>query len=574
MGIRDRIAGFGRGAANALAEMADIVESFGKAGDPAYGPEVDEENPDPFSPTADALVPERPPQVPTEKAEDDPKSMFWDPFALVEQIGYKERPTTITYQTLSTMVWRVPIVQAIIQTRVNQVSSFAQPQRDRFMTGFRIKLRDSEQRPKGADKKFAKEMESIIMRTGVTDNPRGRDDFASFLRKVVFDSMVYDQMNFEIIPNRRGQPAEWYAVDAATIRLADTPKLFYDEDDEQEIRAVQIYDNMVISEYTAREMAFCVRNPRTNIRNHGYGTPELETLIKAITSLLWAWEYNQKFFSQGTAQKGILNFKGAIPEKQLRAFRRQWYQMVSGVENAWRTPVVNSEDVQWISLHANNREMEYSQWMDFLIKVTCAVFQMDPIEVNFKYGNSGQRTMFEAVNKQKLTESKDRGLKPLLRFVARAMNKYVLWPIDENFEFVFMGLDAQTPEELAKLNQMRVKTIYMVDELRAENDLPPLPEGKGQVILDPTWMQFQQAKMMAGMQGQGGQPGLPGMSPQQEGMAPQDQDQEGGEDDNETDHLTPEQFDSLFDADEENAGRVIPMQKSKSGSSVVFDFTV
>ena len=560
MSIRSRLADYGRRAASVLLELSDGLEFAKAEDDPEVGTELDNEVP--------ARIGEA--QAPTEKAETDPKAMFWDPFAIVEAVGYKERPSAITYQTLATMVWRVPIVQAVIQTRVNQVSAFAQPQRDRFMTGFRVKLRDSEARPKGADKKFAKDMESIFMQTGVTTNPRGRDDFATFLRKIVWDSMVYDQMNFEVVPNRRGQPAEWYAVDATTIRLADTPKLFYDEDAEEEIRAVQIYDSMVIAEYTSREMAFCVRNARTNIRQHGYGTPELESLIKAITSLLYAWEYNQKFFVQGSAQKGIINFKGPIPEKQMRAFRRQWYQMVSGVENAWRTPIVNSEDVQWISMHTNNRDMEFSAWMDFLIKVTCAVFQMDPIEVNFKYGNTGsQRAMFEAANKQKLTESKDRGLKPLLRFVARAINKYILWPIDPNFEFVFMGLDAQTPEELANLNEKRVKTIYMVDELRAENDLPPLPDGKGQVILDPTWMQFQQAAMMAGaQQGQPGMPGLPGLPAAGEGDgAPGDMDPNSEEGDGDA-----EDFFSLFDADEERQpAAAMPMQKSQD---VVFDFTL
>jgi hypothetical protein len=38
----------------------------------------------------------------------------------------------------------------------------------------------------------------------------------------------------------------------------------------------------------------------------------------------------------------------------------------------------------------NNREMEYGQWMDWLTKLTCAVFGIDPVEINFIFGNSGQ----------------------------------------------------------------------------------------------------------------------------------------------------------------------------------------
>ena len=46
------------------------------------------------------------------------------------------------------------------------------------------------------------------------------DDFDTFIRKITRDSLTYDQMCFEIIPDRKGRPAEIVAVDAATIRAA------------------------------------------------------------------------------------------------------------------------------------------------------------------------------------------------------------------------------------------------------------------------------------------------------------------------------------------------------------------
>lgn len=442
--------------------------------------------------------------VPTEPTPDDPKSLFWDPFAIVEQLGYKERPSAITYGTLKAVVWKTPVVQAIIQTRVNQIAAFSTPQHDRYQVGYRIKLRDSQKEPTKQDKIWMEQAESLIMRTGVTNNPRGRDSFETFLRKVAWDTLVYDQMTFEVVPSRDGVPAEWYAVDASTMRIADSASTYVDEDDTKAVRYVQIYDGMIIAEYTQEELCFGVRNPRTDIRLFGYGVSEIEMLINCITSLLWAWEYNQRFFSQGTAPKGLLNFKGAIPEKQLKSFRRHFYQMLAGVENAWRTPITNADELQWINMQNTNRDMEYNAWMDFLIKVACSVFAMDPVEVNFKYGNTGQRSgLQEASNKEKIIESKERGLRPLLRFIAHCLNRNIIWPMNENFEFAFVGLDAKTQDDVANLNQKRVKTMMMVDELRAEDDLPPLKDGLGEVILDPTWLQFAQAKQMAEQQEEG-----------------------------------------------------------------------
>ena len=511
MGIRDRIGAVGRQAANALLDVVEDSLWKAKVADdddedqPEEGARDEGQDRTPGGAQADTA--DNTP-VPTQPATDDPKSLFWDPFAIIEQLGYREKPTSISYWTLRRMLWKMPIVQAIIQTRIGQVASFVKPARDRYDIGFKLKLRDYEQTPKGSDKKWIQQMTTVLERTGVTDNPRGRDGFEAFLRKFMFDSLVYDQGCFEVVPNRKGEPAEWYAVDASTIRLADSASAYMDEDIADTIRYVQIYDGMIITEYTQEQLCFGVRNPRTDIRSFGYGVSELEMLITTVTALLNAWEYNQKAFTQGSIHKGILNFKGAIPEKQLKAFRRQWYEMLSGVENAWRTPITNADDMQWVAMHSNNRDMEYNAWFDFLIKVACSVYLMDPVEVNFKYGNVGQKSgLAEAGNKEKVIESKDRGLKPLLRYTARCMNQYIIWPLNENFELEYTGLDAETREHIADRNTKLVKTTRTIDELRAEDDLAPLPNGEGEIILDPVYLQNKQAAAAAEAGEEGGFPG-------------------------------------------------------------------
>jgi len=459
--------------------------------------------------------------VPTEKAEQDPKTLFFDPFSIIEQLGFKDRPSQVTYGTLKAITWRVPIIQAIVQTRIQQVAAFCRPQHDRYQLGYRLKLREQQKEPSPGERQWMTQMENVLIRTGITDNPRGRDSFEKFLRKIIWDSLIYDQMCFEVVPNKRGQPAEWYAVDASTIRLADSASTYMNEDLDTAIRYVQIYDGMIIAEYTCDELCFMTRNPRTDIRLHGYGVSELEMLIPTVTSILYAMEYNQKFFSQGSAAKGIINFKGTVPEKQLQAFRRHWYQMLSGVENAWRTPITNSDELQYINLQQSSRDMEFNSYMDFLIKIACAMYTIDPAEINFKYGNVGQKGgLQESSNKEKVVESKERGLRPLLRHVAQALNQYIIWPLNEEFEFDFVGLDAKTKDEIADLNMKRVKSFYLVDELRAEDDLPPLPDGQGELILDPTWLQFTAQKQAAAMGGMPGAGSQMGNEPQPGGTVP------------------------------------------------------
>jgi len=48
----------------------------------------------------------------------------------------------------------------------------------------------------------------------------------------------------------------------------------------------------------------------------------------------------------------------------------------------------------------------------------------------------------------------------------------------------------------ADLETQKVRTYMMVDEVRAAHDLPSLPDGLGQVINDPNWMQARRDLML------------------------------------------------------------------------------
>lgn len=428
---------------------------------------------------------------PLEKPAEEPEAMLWDPYSIVDALGYKDKNSQMSFNTIRFMFARMPILEAIVKTRIDQVVPFAEVQQDEYSTGFHIQSRERTTNPTPAMKRRMQEIERWLLTTGTTNNPLNRDSFATFLKKVVRDSLMFDQCAWEICRSRTGKPATFYALDGTSIRIADTVRLWTDPEDQDAIRHVQVYDGLVVTQWRSGEVQFGVRNPETDMRLQGYGVSETEKLIRTITALLYAWDYNQKFFMQGTASKGIINFKGAIPQKHLRAFRRHWYMMTSGVENAFRTPIVNAEELQYVNLQLANKDMEYSAWFDFLIKVACAVYGMDPMEVNFKYGDSGGsgKAMFESNNTAKLSASKDKGLKPLLKFLEERINASLIWPLEPDMEFQFMGLEADSKSEEADLLTKQVKTYLTINEIRARKELAPLPNGQGDIILDPTYMQ-------------------------------------------------------------------------------------
>lgn len=449
----------------------------------------------------------------------DMKAYNENPLRLAEATNYKDKPSSLSYNVLYQMSVKNSVVAAVLNTRVNQVSTFTKPAR--FSTdgiGFQIRLRDPKAVPSSEQQEVMNSIELFLENCGFNDNS-DRDDFDTFIRKLVRDSLTYDQMCFEIIPDRKGRPAEIVAVDAATIRAAsenysvDASWAQYMPKKNEEVKWVQVIDGSVVSWFTARELAFGVRNPRTNINMQPYGFSELEMLIQQITSHLYAEEYNSKYFSQGGTTKGIINIKsdpnGIGNKEQLESFKRQWRAQVNGMSGAWKTPVLQVPDgIEYISVNQSNRDMEYSQWVNYLINIVCAVYQIDPAEVNFSNngGAAAQSSVFETSQEQKLKNSKDKGLKPLLRFIESILNKYVVSKFSQDYVFAFTGLDEKSEEEKAELDSKHVKTWKTINEIRKEHGEKPLEYGD--IILDASYLNYIQQKEMAAQGGMGMDEGM------------------------------------------------------------------
>ena len=463
---------------------------------------------------------------------ENPKSFFIDPLEFNANLGYKDKAFSLTYTTLKRMS-KTPIINSIIKTRKNQVADFAEPQEDKYSTGFVIRKKHKngiEQKMTEQDKKIAFAITDFIMKGGNVGS-WGVDDFDTFIRKIVEDSLVFDQMTFEIVRNRRGKVESFLATDASTFRISDS---FYEKDYDNSFfhrngagvynerndfgprvkgyypAYVQVYQNAKVNEFYPWELCFGVRNPSTSIYANGYGCSELEDLINVVTSMLWGDEYNRRFFSQGSAPKGLLRIKGTNNEAALQQFKQQWQSMITGVMQGWKTPVVEA-DVDWIDLQKNNRDMEYSSWMEYLIKISCAIYSIDPTEIGWDISRgSGNSGLFEGSQAERLQHSKDKGLYPLLKFIQRKLNKYIVEQINPDFELVFMGLNGMTISEELDLDVKKLNSFQTINEIREKYELKPI-EG-GDVIENSTFVQAKNAADMKAQQQQMGGNGMMGMS--------------------------------------------------------------
>src|ERR1700748_746016 len=122
------------------------------------------------------------------------KSFMFDPFFQDTSQGYREKPVAMSDQMLRRM-GKAPIIKAIIGKRVEQVVAFAEPQPNKYSTGFVIKPKkrigqEDDKKLTNEDMQTIAYLTDFITNCGDTENSWHGDDFDSFLRKIVYDSLT------------------------------------------------------------------------------------------------------------------------------------------------------------------------------------------------------------------------------------------------------------------------------------------------------------------------------------------------------------------------------------------------
>lgn len=377
-------------------------------------------------------------------------------------------------------------------------------------------------------KKDIKKVQDWVIHCGILDKEKRPFElrgwnFEQSIRAWVWDSLTYDLYAREMVPDKAGRPCYWYPVDGGTIKFASSDlknykdrviqftnhdflypekhlvaqakqeKLDLDEEllEKEAYRYVQVVRGKIERAYTDDELAVGIRNKVTDIFQNGYGISELELAIGLVTGHLNAEFYNQAYFTQGFSAKGILHIKAALNRRKLETVRQQWQHMLKGSRNSFQTPIfAGVNDIQWIPLTQNHQDIGFEGWMRYLIKMLCAVYQIDPNEVGINLREEGKGGGLGGDDTEvRLSESKERGMFPLMTHLQNFINEKIIKPFDDRFELCFTGITSETQQQTLDRQQKEVKFKKTVNEIRKEDGLPPLP-GMDDIILDPTYMQW------------------------------------------------------------------------------------
>lgn len=433
----------------------------------------------------------------------------------IQMLGdYYEKPSAFGFDMMRQMVDQTPILSAVVLTRIRQVKRFCRVPEGGKGPGFQIRLKNQ-----GSNKLQKEEQQSIDLlqnfftNCGWETNPRQRarmkrDNFSNFMSKIVRDSLVLDSAPIETEFKRDKSLGldGFYAVDGATIRLCNEEG--YQGDDE--IFALQVVQGNLRAAYTYDDLVYVPRNPRTDVLTGGYGMSETELLVKVVTGFLNAMTYNLKYFDSNAIPKGLLHLSGDYSADDISSFKRYWNSMVRGINNAWTLPVMVSKNQESKAAFENFgvdvNEIMFAKWMTFLTSIICAIYGIAPDEINFESFTAGTSSLSGSDTEEKLINSKDKGLRPLLSHFEDLFSDYIVSEFSDKYVFRWSGLDEKDEQQVWD----EEKTLLTVNEARKARNWDEIKEDWANAPLNQTLMQA----WMAGKQ--------------QEAMAQQGMPQPGG----------------------------------------------
>jgi hypothetical protein len=143
-----------------------------------------------------------------------------------------------------------------------------------------------------------------------------------------------------------------------------------------------------------------------------------------------------------------------------------------------------TKNPQFIPFRQSNRDMQFLEWQNYLVRKIAAVFQIAPqdLGLSFDVNRSTSEVMQE--------NTEDRGLRPLLALIQDYITREVVWDDgfggpDNNLAFRFTRLNLKETTSKAQINKLALAGIpwKTVNEARKEDGREPMGDDYDKLIM-------------------------------------------------------------------------------------------
>lgn len=316
--------------------------------------------------------------------------------------------------------------------------------------------------PADPEKPVSDSLKAQIKRLFDAPNPT-RNSFRSFTEPVVEDILVLDAGSVEKVRNLRGQIAELWYVDGGEVKVAkywdgepEVPRYFWYPDGQP--RAAWRNDDFV----------YIMSRPGTH---RVVGLSALEVLKLTVEAELNGSAYNARQVTSA-APDGMLDLGEGVRPNQVEQFKAYWLAEIAG--KGAMAILGGSRGAKFTPFRQSNRDMQFVEWQNYLLRKTALVFQLSAQDLN-------SVADINRANAQVLQENtEDRGLRPLLGLVADYYTREIVWDEgfggpDNNLRFAFTKLNQRETLENAKTQNTQTGGMptRAVNELRKNDGLEP-----------------------------------------------------------------------------------------------------
>lgn len=406
------------------------------------------------------------------------KSIFYDPFTLdknyygnIKTISpyYRRAISDRILRTVSQKCW---VLNLCIRAVILKIRPFLKPATSENTRGFRIKRKDKEIKLlTEAEKKECKRIVEFIIKTGDAEDNMRDDDLDKYVTKILRDLLQLDKIATELQKTRGGELSAFWAIDAATIEVA-----LPNNDD---IRYLQVVDNIPYADFKKDELLFDFMNPRTDIEKAGYGYSLTEQAIDLITASINTFQFNSSYFTENRLPRGLLLLQGDADLEEVEEIEDYIVNLMSGTPpSQWRIPIIpsgkpdsgaeGSRRFEWVNFDQKNRDMEFSEWYDLQLSGIVALFG-ESIE-GLGLQSKKSQPLIGADTSPRIESSKSLVLGDTLSFLQKHFNQILQYK-NPDYELEFVGYEKNDPQLKMQSDKTDVETIMTIDEKRAERGL-------------------------------------------------------------------------------------------------------
>ncbi|WP_327253161.1 phage portal protein [Streptomyces sp. NBC_01244] len=205
---------------------------------------------------------------------------------------------------------------------------------------------------------------------------------------------------------------------------------------------------------------------------------------ESIGLALASQKYGSKFFANGAVPGAVVEVPGSMSEDGLKRAREAWRTANSGVDNAHRVALL-TEGAKFSKVAMSPDEAQFLQTRQFQVPEIARIFGVPPHLISDATNSTSWGSGLAEQNIAFTMFS----LRPWLERIESGLNRLLFAETADRFRFVkfnLEGIQRGAPKERMELYSLGLQNgIYSIDEVRASEDLPPLPDGIGETYRVP-----------------------------------------------------------------------------------------